>query len=95
MTIPHASSKNAVPPTFSDVADGDASTAGPSLRHRANATFLMLARNSDVDDAVHAVRSIEDRFNRRHNYPWVFLNEEPFSDDFKRCAASHSSFNVS
>jgi alpha 1,2-mannosyltransferase len=58
------------------------------LRHRANATLLMLARNSDLDGAVQAVRELEDRFNRKHNYPWVFLNEEPFSDHFKRCALS-------
>ncbi|EMD36053.1 glycosyltransferase family 15 protein [Gelatoporia subvermispora B] len=50
---------------------------------RANATILMLARNSDVDSAVRSVRELEDRFNRNFQYPWVFLNEEPFSDDFK------------
>ena len=87
MIIPNASSKSPVPPTYFDMADANASTVGASLRHRANATFVMLARNSDVGGAVDAVRSMEDRFNRRHNYPWVFLNEEPFSDDFKRCAA--------
>jgi alpha 1,2-mannosyltransferase len=47
----------------------------------------MLARNSDVDDAVRSVREMEDRFNAKYRYPWVFLNEEPFSDDFKRCVA--------
>ena len=45
----------------------------------------MLARNMDVEGAVNAVRELEDRFNRNFNYPWVFLNDEPFSDDFKRC----------
>jgi alpha 1,2-mannosyltransferase len=45
----------------------------------------MLARNWDVEGAVQSVREIEDRFNRNHNYPWVFLNEQPFTDDFKRC----------
>ena len=44
----------------------------------------MLARNSDADDAVRAVRELEDRFNHKYRYPWVFLNEQPFSDDFKR-----------
>jgi len=87
LIIPNTSSKNAAHPTYSDAADADASTAGASPRHRANATFVMLARNSDVDDAVYSVRSLEDRFNREHNYPWVFLNEEPFSDEFKLCAA--------
>ncbi|KAI1793677.1 glycosyltransferase family 15 protein [Ganoderma leucocontextum] len=53
------------------------------LSRRANATLLMLARNSDVDSAVKSVRRLEDRFNRKFGYPWVFLNEEPFSEEFK------------
>lgn len=51
---------------------------------RANAAFVILARNSDLEGAIKSVRSIEDRFNRRHQYPYVFLNEEPFTDAFKR-----------
>ncbi|TFL07640.1 glycosyltransferase family 15 protein [Pterulicium gracile] len=27
---------------------------------------------------------MEDRFNRKFGYPWVFLNDEPFTDEFKR-----------
>ncbi|EKM51000.1 glycosyltransferase family 15 protein [Phanerochaete carnosa HHB-10118-sp] len=53
------------------------------LEPRANATLLMLARNSETDTAVRSVRELEDRFNHKHHYPWVFLNEQPFSDDFK------------
>lgn len=53
---------------------------------RANATLLMLARNSDIDGAVSSVRAVEDRFNAKFGYPWVFLNEVPFSDEFRRCA---------
>ena len=64
------------------------SAAAPPPHHLANATLFMLARNSDVDSAVNSVREVEDRFNRKHGYPWVFVNEEPFSDDFKRCAPS-------
>jgi alpha 1,2-mannosyltransferase len=51
---------------------------------RANATFLMLSRNDDVDRAVSTVKELEDRINSRYHYPWVFLNEQPFSEDFKR-----------
>jgi len=59
-------------------------TSSPSDNvRRANATLLMLARNNDVDGAVRSVRELEDRFNHRFNYPWTFLNEEPFNDDFK------------
>jgi hypothetical protein len=52
---------------------------------RANAVLVMLARNSDVQGAVDSVRRLEDRFNRRRRYPWVFLNEVEFDDNFKRC----------
>jgi len=60
---------------------------GPAERQLANATLFMLARNSDVDSAVRTVKELEDRFNRKYHYPWVFLNEQPFSDDFKRSAS--------
>lgn len=25
-----------------------------------------------------------DRFNKKYNYPFVFLNDQPFSDEFKK-----------
>ncbi|KIP04630.1 glycosyltransferase family 15 protein [Phlebiopsis gigantea 11061_1 CR5-6] len=58
-------------------------TAASPLERRANATILMLARNSDVDSAIRSVRELEDKFNSKFQYPWTFLNEEPFSDEFK------------
>jgi len=55
-----------------------------TIDRHANASFVILARNSDVDGTVRSIREIEDRFNRKYRYPYVFLNEEPFSDEFKR-----------
>jgi alpha 1,2-mannosyltransferase len=49
---------------------------------RANATMLMLARNSDLEFAYHSIREIEEQFNRKHGYPWVLLNEVPFTEEF-------------
>jgi hypothetical protein len=80
---PYTRSSNAKPPTFCHGID--TSSPGAPSCHHANATLVMLARNSDLEGAVQAVREMEDRFNRNYNYPWVFLNEEPFSSDFKRC----------
>ena len=54
---------------------------------RANATLLMLARNDDVDGAVQSVRALEDRFNYKYGYPWVFLNEVPFDENFVSCVS--------
>ncbi|KAG2002385.1 alpha-1,2 mannosyltransferase KTR1 [Coprinopsis cinerea AmutBmut pab1-1] len=50
---------------------------------RANATFVILARNSDLAGTVNSIKEIEDRFNRRYQYPYVFLNDEPFDEKFK------------
>jgi len=51
---------------------------------RANATFVTLARNSDIWEISKSIRAVEDRFNRKFNYDWVFLNEQPFDDHFKK-----------
>ena len=60
----------------------------PPRPHRENATFFMLTTNSesDIKGAVQSVRELEDRFNHRYHYPWIFLNDKPFSDEFKSCA---------
>lgn len=50
---------------------------------RANATFVTLARNIDVYEIARSIRSIEDRFNHKFHYDWVFLNDMPFSEEFK------------
>ena len=50
---------------------------------RANATFVILARNSDLEGTIQSVRQVEERFNRRFNYPYVFLNEVEFTEEFK------------
>ena len=49
-----------------------------------NATFVTLARNADVWEIARSIRQIEDRFNRNYNYDWVFLNDKPFDDTFKK-----------
>ena len=53
---------------------------------KANAVLLVLCRNEDVDGAVKSIRGLEDRFNNKYHYPWVFLNEVEFTEDFKTYA---------
>ncbi|TPX14056.1 uncharacterized protein E0L32_000450 [Thyridium curvatum] len=55
---------------------------------RMNATFVTLARNSDVWEIARSIRQVEDRFNRRYNYDWVFLNDKPFDATFKKVTSS-------
>jgi len=51
---------------------------------RMNATFVTLARNSDLWEIARSIRQVEDRFNRRYQYDWVFLNDKPFDETFKK-----------
>lgn len=55
---------------------------------RMNATFVTLARNSDIWEIAKSIRHVEDRFNRRFNYDWVFLNDDDFNDEFKRVTSA-------
>lgn len=49
---------------------------------RIKAAFVTLARNREVHAMRSSMRYLEDRFNHKYNYPWIFLNEEPFSEEF-------------
>jgi hypothetical protein len=51
---------------------------------KANAVILMLARNRELAGAMSSMRQLEEKFNHQFKYPWVFLNEEPFTEEFKK-----------
>ncbi|KAF8894629.1 glycosyltransferase family 15 protein [Infundibulicybe gibba] len=53
------------------------------LDRKANAAIVILARNGDINGVVSSVKQMEDRFNKKFSYPYVFLNEEPFEESFK------------
>lgn len=52
---------------------------------------MTLARNSDVWDIARSIRHVEDRFNRKFNYDWVFLNDKPFDPQFKKVTGALTS----
>lgn len=49
---------------------------------RENAVLVMLARNSELDQAKTTIENIERAFNGWFHYPIVFLNNEPWSAEF-------------
>ncbi|RLV84579.1 Glycolipid 2-alpha-mannosyltransferase 1 [Meyerozyma sp. JA9] len=59
------------------------SKAAPNKGEKVKATFVSLARNSDLHSLAGSIRSVEDRFNHQYNYDWVFLNDKEFSEEFK------------
>jgi alpha 1,2-mannosyltransferase len=40
------------------------------------------------------MRQIEDRFNHQFHYSWVFLNDEPFTQEFRRLTTGMASGEV-
>lgn len=62
--------------------------------NRANATLFSLARNDDLLDMAKTVRSVEDRFNHKFHYDWVFFNNEEFDQKFQRQMINLCSGNV-
>lgn len=73
-----------------EAANGQSSNASLSAPSddKVKACFVSLVRNSDMWSIINSVRAVEDRFNRNYNYTWVFLNNEPFSEDFKRVVSN-------
>lgn len=56
----------------------------PPIDRKANATIVILARNGDLSGVISSMKQLEDRFQKKYRYPYTFLNEQPFSDEFKR-----------
>ena len=50
---------------------------------KANGVFLGLVRNSELDQMIHTVKQIESTFNSKYHYPYLFLNDVPFTEEFK------------
>ncbi|KAE9389454.1 glycosyl transferase [Gymnopus androsaceus JB14] len=51
-------------------------TESEPIFERENATLVFLSRNSELKGVLSSMRSLENRFNRKYQYPWVFLNDE-------------------
>ncbi|KAF9068826.1 glycosyltransferase family 15 protein [Rhodocollybia butyracea] len=48
-----------------------------------NATLVILARNSELKGVLLSMKSLEMHFNTRFQYPYVLLNDEEFTNEFK------------
>ncbi|KAH8833878.1 glycosyltransferase family 15 protein [Flagelloscypha sp. PMI_526] len=59
------------------------SAPSTSTPERVNAVIVILARNEDVKGVTSSMKQLEWSFNNKYGYPYVFLNEKEFSEDFK------------
>ena len=51
---------------------------------RANATLISLVRNEELEGIIRSMRQVELSWNSKYNYPWIFFNDVPFTDEFKK-----------
>lgn len=54
-----------------------------SDKRRTKAALISLVRNKELDGIVDAMTQVEDTFNHKFGYPWIFFNDEEFTDEFK------------
>lgn len=75
----------------SSLQDAKAAAAGNAVSlsyadtPKANATFIVLCREGEINEILGSIQLLESTFNDRphHRYPYTFLNDKPFSDNFK------------
>lgn len=54
-----------------------------STYRRANATIMALVRNNEIGAMRRTMKQFEKSFNEKFRYPYTFLNDEPFTEQFK------------
>ena len=61
---------------------------------RANAVFVVLARDKELEGVIQSIKSVERHFNRWFHYPYVFLNDGDFGEAFKTTVQNYTSSPV-
>jgi len=60
--------------------------ADPSLfantPERLKAVIVILVRNNELEKLLPTLKQFEDRWNKKYNYPYVYLNDVPFTEEF-------------
>jgi alpha 1,2-mannosyltransferase len=62
---------------------------------RARAAIVILCRNNDIEGLQKTMPMFEKTFNERFNYPYVFLNDVPFNEEFKMAVRKLSKSKMS
>lgn len=55
---------------------------------------IILCRNEDIDGVRDTMTNLEQLFNRNYNYPYVFINNEPWKQSFKDRVLSYTQSQV-
>lgn len=61
----------------------------------ADSAFVSLVRNSELEGIVSTIKTLEETFNSKYNYPYIFLNDKPFTQEFKDAIAKVTKAQIS
>lgn len=62
---------------------GTTALGGFGVPPKPRAALISLVRNQELEGIIQSMTQLEYHWNRKYEYPWVFFNDEPFSDEFK------------
>ncbi|KFM24039.1 Glycolipid 2-alpha-mannosyltransferase 1 [Auxenochlorella protothecoides] len=83
---PGVSSQNATFEHFKRRSEDDLRRAAALLaswpENKPKAAYFVLARQADLQGVIQSVGDLEARFNRKARYPYIFVNDAEFGDDF-------------
>lgn len=68
--------------------------SGNLVSTRVPAALVTLVHRKDLYYTIDLIRNVEDRFNHKYKYDWVFLSEEDIADSFKEVVGSFVSGNA-
>ncbi|KAI9146180.1 alpha-1,2-mannosyltransferase [Paraphysoderma sedebokerense] len=55
-----------------------------TLEGKVKAAIVILVRNQELEALIPTLKQFESKFNSRYAYPYVFLNDVEFTEEFKR-----------
>lgn len=90
--LEHNSNNKYALPSKSSVVNAVSSYRHGSTKPRA--ALISLVRNSELEGIVQSMTQLEFHWNRKYRYPWVFFNDEPFSDEFKAATQNLTSTKI-
>lgn len=53
--------------------------------NKPKAALISLVRNQELEGIVQSMTQLEYHWNHKYQYPWIFFNDEPFTEEFKVC----------
>ncbi|GAV55046.1 hypothetical protein ZYGR_0AS03690 [Zygosaccharomyces rouxii] len=65
-----------------------------SKSSKPKACFVSLVRNMELHMMLQSIQQVEKKFNKKFHYPWVFMNDEEFTNEFKQQVSEATSGEV-